>query len=89
MTFEHIGYFEEFLLVRPQGTAKGLGSRNYSTHLPQEQQGRTLGAYGRRDFEVVEPITLNKGHRQVTYKASVRKPLRVFTFLNKLEGKRI
>lgn len=87
--YQHLGYFEEFVLLHPDGTAKGIGSRILPVELPPEHQGRTLGAYGRRDFEVTETITLSKGHRQVTYKASTKKPLKVCTFLSKLEGRRI
>lgn len=55
--------------------------------LPKDQIGRTLGVYGLRKFAVTENITLQKGHRSVTYKASVKRPLLVSTMLQKLEGR--
>lgn len=89
MNFEHLGYFEEFMLLRDGCNPKGIGARMFPVELPPEQQGRTLGAYGKREFEVTQTITLSKGHRQVEYKASVKRPLRVSTMLQRLEGQKI
>lgn len=86
---EHIGYFEDFLLVREGLWPKGLGSRNYGVELPPEQQGRKLGHAGLRRFALTENVTLNKGHRKVVLKASAKKPLVVETMLQRMEGREI
>lgn len=85
--FSHLGYFEEYLLLREGCKPKGMGVKQLPLELPKDQQGRTLGVYGLRKFEVKENITLQKGHRQVTYKASAKRPLFVSTMLQKLEGR--
>ena len=85
---DHLGYFEEFLLLFPYGMMpKGMGSKHYPVDLPVEQQGRPLGHAGTRKFVVTETITLQKGHREVTYRASPKKPLNVQTMLQRMEGK--
>ena len=87
---EHLGYFEEFLLLLPNGCLpKGMGSRIFPIELPRDQNGRKLGFAGRREFTVTETIILNKGHRQVAYKASQQKPLQVSTMLQRMEGKEL
>jgi hypothetical protein len=85
--FSHLGYFEEFLRLREGCTPQGMGVLELPLELPESQRDRVLGVYGRREFEVKETITLQKGHRQVTYKASAKRPLRVSTMLQKLEGR--
>lgn len=85
--FSHLGYFEEFIAKREGCTPKTLGVRQFDLTLPESQQGRLLGVRGWREFDVTETITLQKGHRQVTYKASIKKPIRVATMLQKLEGR--
>ncbi len=87
---ECFGYFEEFLLDRGDAVwPKGLGALIYPVQLPPEQQGRKLGYAGKRVFVVTEPITLHKGHKVVTYKASPKKPLKVSTQLQRLEGREL
>ena len=73
--------------MREGCTPKTLGVRQLPLELPEDQQGRILGVQGRRDFDLTENVTLHKGHRQVTYKASSKKPIRVSTMLQKLEGR--
>jgi hypothetical protein len=85
---EHIGYFEEFL-ADPVGDAwpKGLGARIFTTDLPPDQTGRLLGVAGKRALVLTEPLVLNKGHRSVTVNASTRRPVRVTTMLQMIEGR--
>lgn len=87
--FEHLGYFEEFLLPREGQWPKMLGSRIYLGELPKEQQGRPCGHEGMREFALTETIELRRGCNAVTVRASKKKPVQVVTFLNILNGKRI
>lgn len=89
MSFQHLGYFEEFMLSREGCDPKGIGCRLLPLQLPEDQSGRVLGVYGRREFKLTETIVLQKGHREVTYKASVKHPLLVSTMLQKMEGRNV
>ena len=73
-------YFEEFIQMEPE--IKGLGVR------PVQEAGvRKLGVDGAQDATFTQPITLHRGHKLVTIRASLNRPLRVRTMLQKLEGK--
>lgn len=81
-TVEDQGFFEEFILDMVYNEKPTcLGTRRCGN-----PDGRELGFYGRREFAITEPITLDKGHRQVTYKASKEKPIFVRTMLQRFEG---
>jgi hypothetical protein len=86
---QHIGYFEEFLLLRgEQDWPKGLGFIAYPVDLPPEQQGRPLGFAGRRELVLTADVVLQKGHRPgVIVRASPQRPKRVTTMLQRMEGK--
>jgi len=87
---EHLGYFEEFLEVRGDGSwPRGMGAKIYGVSLPADQVGRPLGHAGRRETVLVEDVKLSKGHRTVTYRASRTKPIRVTTMLQRTEGREI
>ena len=87
---ELLGYFEEFLaLDRYGGRPVGMGWRDYPVELPPEQAGRKLGYAGLREFDLVETVTLAKGHRLVRYKASPERPVRVSTMLQMTEGREL
>ncbi len=77
-------FFEEFLICDGDKYPKCLGVLD----LESNSDNRVLGYYGKREFAITEPITLRKGHREVTYRASVKRPLLVRTMLQRLEGRR-
>lgn len=79
---ERAQFFEEFLIHEEGVWPKCLGIRL----VDENPENRTLGFDGRREFALTQPITLKKGHREVTYKASQKKPLHVRTMLQRLEG---
>jgi hypothetical protein len=77
----HTGkFFEEYF----SGTAcLGISIVEYS------KTNRPLGVAGRRDFVLRSPITLMRGSGKiVTLFASPENPVRVWTMLQKLEGRR-
>lgn len=75
--FEVLGYFEEFVDAT---TKKVLGTRRLET------LDRPLGSDGMTEFDLVETLTLNKGHKQHVVKASPQRPLRVITMVQVLCG---
>lgn len=80
---EHIAFFEEFLLNEPGMKPKSLGVRR----IEENADNRTLGVYGRREMVLMEPLVLEKCFKQIVVKASVKKPLRVQSMLQRLEGR--
>lgn len=76
--FEVLGFWEELIDL---DTGKLLGTR------PVAALDRQMGQAGRRDFEITEPIEIQKGHRLTMLKASPAKPKRVAGVLNALCGK--
>lgn len=80
---ELIAYFEEFITNEPGLDPRSLGVRV----LESNHDNRTLGAYGRRDLTLTENIELQKCFKTITIKASAKKPLKVFTMLQRLEGR--
>lgn len=74
--------FEEFLIDEPGAYPKCLGVKLHESN----PDGRLYGYAGLRQFTLTESVTLNKGHRQVVIKASPKRPLRVRTMLQMLEG---
>ena len=80
LQFEMLGYFEEFMDAEWN---KYLGSR------PISQPDRLLGAPGRIEYVLKEPITLQKGMKTYTLKASPRRPVRVSAMLQIICGKLI
>jgi len=74
-------YFEEFIAEGPPVRAMGVRLQQGNP------EGRRLASDGRRMVELTEPVTLVKGVRQVTYRASAARPLRAWTMLWRLEGK--
>lgn len=76
-------FFEEFLRASEGLNApKHMGIRRVESN-PDD---RPLCHAGKREFVLTEPITLQKGHKTVVYKASPKKPLRVITFLEIFHG---
>lgn len=78
--FEHLGFFEE---LSEAGTHRFLGTRIVAT------QDRPLGYAGRKAFTVTEPLTLTRGNKTKTFRASAKKPLHVVAMLQTLCGKRL
>jgi len=78
--FEVLGFFEDFVDL---DTFKSLGSRALNV----DQAPRLTGSPGILTLVLTEPVTLVKGFRQVTVKASPRKPRRVLSTIQILCGK--
>lgn len=76
--FEVHGFFEE--LLEP-GTGKVIGSRE----IPEPT--RPLGSQGRIEFDITETLTLTKGLKTVTLKASPKKPKRVVGMIQAICGR--
>jgi hypothetical protein len=76
-------YFEEFIANNGDAYPKTLGVRRVA----ENTDNRKLGSEGRREIILTEPIELIKGVNSVCYKFSPKKPQRVWTMLQKLEGK--
>jgi hypothetical protein len=75
-------YFEEYITqIEGDSWPKCLGVKV----LEDNTDNRQLGYYGRKEFTITVPITLNKGPRTVTYNASAAKPIKVFTMLQKID----
>ena len=75
-----LGFFEELITVSEP--IRCLGTRR----VPYEQ-GRKLGADGMREITITENFTLQRGHKEVAYKASPKKPLVVKTMVQMLNGR--
>ena len=80
MKFPILGFFEELMTV--EEPRKCLGTRR----VPYEP-GRKLGSGGMREVTITENFILNRGHKQVPYKASQKKPLVVITMMQMLNGR--
>jgi hypothetical protein len=81
---EHTGkFFEEFVQLFPDGTAKGLGVR-----LVEEQDGRLLGVAGTKIVTMTEPFIVLRCFRQVLIRASKNAPVEVMTTLQIIEGRK-
>jgi hypothetical protein len=79
----HTGkFFEEFILVRDDGTAKGLGSR-----VIESPGQRKLGVDGQMEIVLMESFTLIRGLKEITYRASRKNPMRIHTMLQRIEGR--
>lgn len=76
------GYFEE-LGVKIGDSFKSLGTRE----IPNPQPSRSLGVNGTRDYVITSPVVLTKGHKTVTIRASVNKPLVCFGVAQALCGR--
>lgn len=71
-------FFEEFVeFYDGEIHPKGLGVRC----VMDNAAGRKLGVAGANTFTLTEPIELMRCFRYVTLKASVRKPVKVTTYL--------
>lgn len=87
---ELVGYFEEWLLNEEDHTPRCLGVLHFPRELPPEQAGRPLGYAGLREFTMVEPFTLERGTGDKRrYAASVRRPVKVRTMLQMIEGREV
>ena len=71
-------FFEEFITRGDQ--PKCLGVRVVESN----QEGRPLGSAGKRDLTLTANTILQRGHKEVLVKASLKKPVHVFTMLQKL-----
>jgi hypothetical protein len=79
----HTGkYFEEFVQLLPGGGAKGLGVR-----VVEAANGRPLGVAGAQRITLTQPVTLLRCFREVTIKASAKRPMDVMTTLQRVEGR--
>lgn len=76
--FEVIGFTEELVECK---TNRLLGSRKIT------EPTRPLGSKGMIEFDLTEPTVLNKGHKEVTVKASPKKPVRVFGMIQIVCGR--
>ncbi len=77
------GFFEEFVEA-------GYGERRprgFGVRVVKEQGGRKLGAEGRLTLTLTEPVELVRCFRNVTLKASVKKPVKVVTYLYPIQGR--
>ena len=72
---------------RSGAAPKGMGVLVFTINLPDNQIGRPMGYAGRRQFKITGDIVLKKGHKEVKYKATEKKPIVVTTMLQRLEGK--
>lgn len=81
MPFEILGYFEE---IWNEDTQKMVGTRSVA-----EQPGRECGYKGAQSFVITSPLTIQKGHKEFTIKASAKKPVRLRSTLNKICGRLI
>lgn len=78
--FEVHGFFEDWV---DADTLKPMGSRM----LPCIEAPGPLGSTGIKKWTLTEPVTLTKGFKTVTVKASRKKPRRVMTMTMILCGK--
>ena len=78
LPFEVKGYYEEFLDVEVN---KHLGVRLVN------KPDRLLGAQGRIEYTLTEPITLKKGTKEYVLKASPKRPIKVAAMLQILCGR--
>lgn len=79
--YEVHGFYEDYVDL---DTLKSLGSRT----LPDLEAPRATGSPGIRNTVLTEPVTLVKGLKTVTIKASRKHPRRVQTMIMILCGKR-
>ena len=75
-------FFEEFGELLPGGNVKFHGVR-----VVESAQGRKLGIDGRIDSVLTEPVELQRCFKTVILRASLKRPLRIFTTLQKLGRK--
>lgn len=79
----HTGkFFEEFITCGDQPKCLGVRVVESNTF------DRPLGSAGIRYETLRSYTTLQRGHREVVIKASCKRPVKVFTMLQKLEGAR-
>lgn len=78
--FDVKGYFEELYEYEK---AEFLGTRRV------EFPNRALGSPGTIDISITEPVTLRRGAKEVTFKASPKKPLKCRSTLQILCGRQL
>jgi hypothetical protein len=79
------GYFEE-IIIEATGLdwPKCVGVRLVENN----DEGRLLGVAGKRELELTAPIEVMRCFKKIIIKASPKRPVRVVTYLQKLEGRR-
>lgn len=80
--FEIEGYSEYLAVPMPDGGEKLLGMRRI-----EKPEGREFGVYGRREYTLTEPLTLQKGYKQVTIKATPQKPIKCVGYAHIICGR--
>jgi len=80
--YEIVGFYEEFIAL---DLLTGYGARTLGTRRV-ETLDRVLGAAGRTELTLTEPLVLTKGAKQVTVKASKENPVKVAAMLQILCG---
>src|SRR5579863_10107729 len=78
-------FFEEFIVHRGDGEWPRCAGTRF---VKDNNENRPLGVAGRRDFTLTENVTLMRCFKEVILKASPKRPVRVTTYLQKLEGRR-
>lgn len=82
--FECLGFFETVAAESEYSQVKELGSREIA--YPAD---RGFGAYSTRKLTMSEPVTLTRGHRKVTVKASGEKPIAARSIASVLCGRKM
>lgn len=76
-----IGFFEDWLDV-------GLDyPKDLGTMPVANMDSRQCGYEGFREFTLIAPVVLDKGHKKVKINASRKRPLSIRTYLNIFGGK--
>ena len=75
-----IGYFED---VWDAKTNKIIGTRR----VENPDLSRGFGVVSERQITITEPLTIQKGHKDFTIKASAARPVVLKTYLQKLCGR--
>lgn len=78
----HTGkFFEEFVQLFDDGTAKGLG-----VQIVENQEGRLLGVAGIKRIRMTKNFTVFRCFKEVTVRANKKNPVLVETTLQRIEG---
>jgi hypothetical protein len=80
--FEVHGYYED-IVIRIGDRAKLIGTRP----IPKPNS-RPLGVDGATEYTITEPLTLNVGFKQKTFRASIERPIRCTGYAQALCGRR-
>ncbi len=76
-------FFEEFVQLLPDGTAKGLGVR-----IVEKQEGRLLGVAGAKHFILNHHVILLRCFKEVKIRATNKNKMHIMTTLQRIEGRK-